>query len=145
MIPMRKYLTIILFFLSISVFCQESNKKEKCFVNSIEEVVNKELEEVRKYNKDNNYVFISYEYSYDTNLMHNLKGNEFIKDYDDYSSYLIINETAIILKVHIIITNKGVGVYIRRCTCTKKSDEELVFSYSPETHSQLYHIRINSN
>ena len=45
MIPMRKYLTIILFFLSISVFCQESNKKEeKCFVNSIEEVVNKELE-----------------------------------------------------------------------------------------------------
>ena len=74
---MRKYLTIILFFLSISVFCQESNKKEKCFVNSIEEVVNKELEEVRKYNKDNNYVFISYEYSYDTNLMHNLKGNEY--------------------------------------------------------------------
>lgn len=140
---MKKNIFIFIFLLSLNFYSQ--NKDEKLFINNIEEVVNKELEEVRKYNKDNNYVFISYEYSYDTNLMHNLKGNEFIKDYDDYSSYLIINETAIILKVHIIITNKGVGVYIRRCTCTKKSDEELVFSYSPETHSQLYHIRINSN
>lgn len=80
---MRKYLTIILFFLSISVFCQESNKKEeKCFVNSIEEAVNKELEYVRNLNRiSNDNVFILYEYKTDLAKLQ-LNKNEYIKEND---------------------------------------------------------------